>query len=185
MTLEELLKSIKLNWSTVLFPKSELSRWDKDFVRAFQGYSVFNLTDFNYGKCHTYEILAHRGSFVEPGSLEKDKKLIMLLGGQKYSILLKLSTVLPCYLIGFFCRKFESGEPIDRKLQPETLEHKALFQRAERFAQEKGYEPILEEFLGKPVPGASLELAEPGTVSVYNCLFEDHSNHSAASNHQA
>jgi hypothetical protein len=178
MIMAELLEKINQNWKLVLSPKANPQRWDNDMVTEFQGYSIFNLTDdFNYSKCHTYQILAHAGKLLQPASLEEGKELLVRLGGQEYSILLKLSVVLPFYQAIYLCREMVGKNIIEKRMEPKTTEHRELLERVHGFAKARRFEVISEEYLKILVPNATLELAKPGTVTVYNCLFEDQSNH--------
>lgn len=159
-------------------PTAERTRWD-DLLRAvFAGYAVENWTDFNYGKCHTYEILMPRGLDAAPGSIEEEQQLLRSLGGSRASLLLKLSAVAPYYLLCVTVRSFDDrGDSVhERYEQARSAEEQALWTLAVQFASEHGFSAIDLESLSMPMPEIEMELAEPGTVTVYNCLFEYQAN---------
>ena len=177
MSAEKLLEDIRRHWEKVLHPPEDPYKYDNDLAAEFAGFAVFNWGDgFAYGKCHPYEILCHPGRFAQPGSKAEDQALVRQLGGRRVSVLLKLSAVLPYYLVKLLCREYNGDEPVERDASPENDLQKDVFARAVRFAESRGFKPIPEDDLEKLVPGALLELAAPGTVTVYNCLFEDQSN---------
>ena len=177
--LAAILDDIRRHWELVVAPNADPRKWDRELAAAVAGYSVWNLTDFNYDKCHTYVIPAHRADIDEPGSAEADRALIARLGGRRHDVLLKLSVVLPYYLVALLEREVDAGGAIVERLsrQP-TAEQSALAGRVEDFARRQGAAVIPRELLCELVPGAELELADPGTVTVYNCLFDDQDNSS-------
>jgi len=178
MTLEKLLSDIRQNWDTVLAPNVDRKKWDHALAQEFPGYTIVNWTDFNYGKSHSYQILLPRGQWTVPGSLEEERNVLSQIGGEQRSILFKLSAIAPYYLLKILSRKLESGGQIGETVSdPKSNEEVELTRRCTQFAQRNGYLELPRQFLEAHVPGAELELAEPGTVTIYNCLFEDQSNH--------
>lgn len=176
MSVDALLAEIRSRWAQVRAPRANLEAWDQALAEYLRGYTVFNWTDFNYGKCHTYEILLPRGEFSLPGSAAEGRTLLQSLGGQRHSILLRLSAVAPYYLIRLLRSNIAGEQIVQQEVQPSTGEQQELLQRVEQFAQERGFRALPGDYLQQLVPGAALELAVPGTVTVYNCLFEDEAN---------
>jgi hypothetical protein len=64
----------------------------------------------------------------------------------------------------------------NHQASPATAEQSMILRRVEEFARRHGMRPIPPEYLCELVPEAELELAAPGSVTVYNCLFEDQDN---------
>lgn len=64
-------------------PSANRKQWDDMLRSIFTGYTLVNWPDFNYGKCHTYEVLMPRGSTAAPGSLEEEQQLLRALGGAR------------------------------------------------------------------------------------------------------
>jgi hypothetical protein len=159
-------------------PSADRGRWD-DILRAiFAGYTLVNWTDVNYGKCHTYEVMMPRGSTAAPGSLEEEQQLVRALGGSRASLLLKLSVIAPYYLLCVVVRDLEAhAESVrERYVQPRSAEEQDLWTRAVEFAEQHGFSAIDLESLSAPISEIEIELAEPGAVIAYNCLFEDQAN---------
>lgn len=181
MTLKSLIEEIHQKWDRVIAPTANLQEWDRELQTEFVGYPVYNWTDdFNYSKCHTYEILLHKGIFYNPGSLAEEQRLIRQLGGYKYSILLKLSVIAPYYLVQVLRRELDNnGQVSEQAVEPKTPLHVQMLQRAKQFAEYHGFKQLPRDYLSQLVPDVKLELAETGTVTVYNCLFEDQDNNIA------
>jgi hypothetical protein len=177
--LREVMEHIQRHWAWVVWPKAdrELDNWEWDAVVAaeFAGYSMWNLGDgFNYSKCYTYAILLHPGQYRYPESLAEELERIRRFGGQQYTLLLKLSVIAPYYLAKILLRTLDGhGNRVEEEMRSPSEEHAALLRRAEEFAERQGFVRIPREYLAVLVPGAELELAQPGEVTVYNCLFED------------
>jgi len=153
------------------------NEWDEALRVEIPDYSFFNLTDFNYGKCHTYEIYLPAGIFKEPGSLQEERQLIQHLGGRRFGFLLKLSSVAPYFLLQLLSRTVDpSGQVSEEFTKTSTVEQRKMAEKLSRFAKSHAFRPIPLEFLTHRIPGIELELAKPGTVNVYNCLFEDQDN---------
>jgi hypothetical protein len=176
MNLEKVIEEIHKNSNKVVSPTADPQLWDKQLKSEFNGYPVFNWTDdFNYSKCHTYEILLHPGTVAKPGSLEQEQTFIRSVGGQKYSLLLKMSVIASYYLAGVFRRQLDSnGQVIEQLIQPEIPLQVEFLQKVDQFAQRNGFEPINRTYLAQVVPNVKLDLAQCCTV--YNCLFEDEDN---------
>lgn len=180
MTLEKLLSEITQNWDKVVAPDADRNRWDQALRQVFPNHTIVNWTDLNYGKCHSYQILLPSGQHVCPGSLEEERNLLTRLGGEQRSILLKMSIVAPYYLLRVLSRKLGAKGQIEESIgEPKNVEELELTRLCSQFAERNGYVELPRQFLHALVPDAELELAEPGTATVYNCLFEDQSNHIA------
>lgn len=178
--LETVLDQIRQNWAYVVWPRAdrlELSdtKWDDALSIAFPSYTIWNLGDnFNYSKCHTYAILLHPGRLSEPRSYAEAVGLVERLGGCEVILLLKLSAVVPYYLITLLARIVnDHGTLVEQYIAPTTHKQIEALRQASAWAENQGFVAIPEEYLAVVVPGAELELAEPGKVTVYNCLFED------------
>jgi hypothetical protein len=178
MTLNSLIEEIHQQLDKVINPTADVQEWNRKLQAEFLGFPVYNWTDdFNYSKCHTYEILLHKDILSNPGSLAEEQRLIRRLGGRKYSILLKLSVVVPYYLVQLLRRELDTdGQVIEQAVEPETHLHIQMLQRAQQFAEYHGFKRLPRNYLSQLVPDVKLELADPGTVTVYNCLFEDQDN---------
>jgi hypothetical protein len=178
MRLQTLRDEILARRDEIAAPSADRMRWDDTLHAIFTGYTLVNWTDFNYGKCHTYEILMPRGSTASPASVEEEQQLLRALGGSRASLLLKLSVVAPYYLLCIVVRDIDAyDESIrERYVQPRGAEERELWARAVGFAEQHRFSSIDLESLSAPVSEIEMELAEPGTVMVYNCLFEDQAN---------
>jgi hypothetical protein len=176
--IESLIEKIHENLARVAEPIDDIQKWDQLLQAKFSGYPVYNWTDgFNYSKCHTYEILLHKYIFSSSESLIDEQTLIRKLGGNKHSILIKLSIILPYYLTTVLQRQLDAkGEIIERSIIPETNFHLQMLEKANQFAERHGFQELPRDYLSYIIPDIKLELASPGTVTVYNCLFEDQDN---------
>lgn len=181
MTLESLIEEICQQWDKVMLPTADMRQWDQELQIEFRGYPVYNWTEgFNYSKCHTYEILLHKGIFYSPGSLAEEQRLIRELAGRKYSILLKLSVVAPYYLARVLRQELDNeGQVLQQAVEAEKPLQAQMLRKAEQFAEGHGFKQLPRAYLSQLVPNVELELAELGTVTVYNCLFEDQDNNAA------
>ncbi len=174
--LKSLLKEIGENWGKVLAPAANRSQWDADLAIEFANHSVWNFSDFNYGKCHSYVILAQPGTYACPGSRAEDQVLTKQLGGQQLHVILELSVVLPFYRAWLSRRTYDSEGLATDCVVDISKDEYGLLQQAHVFARRRGFIRVGDELITALVPGVELDLAEPGTVSIYNCLFEDRSN---------
>ncbi len=175
---QALREEIDARRDEIAAPSADRTRWDHSLRVLFDGYSLENWTDFNYGKCHTYEILMPRGQLALSGSLEDEQQLLRNLGGSRASLLLKLSAIAPYYLISVVERYLDdrSGSIHERYERARNEEERGLWTIASAFAEQHGFSAIDLESLSMPIPEIEMELAEPGTTTVYNCLFEDQAN---------
>lgn len=174
----EVVKSIRDNWGVVLNPVDDPNRWTSDLQRLFPYNSVFNWTDFNYGKAHSYEIVLHEGKYLPPHNRDEERAVLASLGGLRYSMLLRLSVVAPYYSVQFLRRKLDADGQIQDRIQSRPWRNadvKALV-TASRFCDSHHFEYLNDEVLTAVIPDVELELAEEGTVTVFNCLFEDFSH---------
>jgi hypothetical protein len=55
----------------------------------------------------------------------------------------------------------------------DTISFKKYLERAEQFAEQRGYKKIPSEYNDLIVPGIVLDLADPDRATVFNCLFVD------------
>lgn len=177
--LERVLEDIHRNWAYVVWPKADRDlddqAWDKALREEFTGFTVWNLGDgFNYSKCYTYAIVTTPGSYLYPGTRGEGKQLIAQLGGEEHLILLKLSTVAPYFVAKPLCTTVAEGDRFRQTVITEPVgRDRLLLDRSHAFAERHGFTGLNETILQTLVPGAELELAAPGAVTVYNCLFED------------
>jgi hypothetical protein len=177
MRLQMLRDEILARRDEIAAPSADRTRWDDTLRALFTGYTLVNWTDFNYGKCHTYEVLMPRGATTSPGSLEEEQQLLRSLGGSRASLMLKFSVIAPYYLLCIAVRDVDAHDEVhERYMQPRDAEERELWARAVGFAKQHGFSAIDLESLSAPVSEIEMELAEPGTVTVYNCLFEDQAN---------
>lgn len=180
--LDELIRQIRGKWARVVAPKAdgELDdrQWDAELARDFAGHTVWNLGDgFNYSKCWTYDIVCAQGRYPYSGTYAEEQAFIRAMGGHYDGLLLKLSAVLPYYLLHLLRRNLSDyGRIEEAEIAPEAGLHADLLSRARRFAERNRFVELPRAHRHALVPGVELELAEPGTVTVYNCLFEDESN---------
>lgn len=178
MRLQTLRDEILARRDEIAAPSADRMHWDDALRAVFTGYTLVNWTDFNYGKCHTYEVLMPRGSTTSPGSFEEEQQLQRAIGGSRASLLLKLSVIAPYYLLCVVVRDIDAQDESvrERSVQPRGVEDRELWARAVGFAAQHGFSAIDLESLSAPISEVEMELAEPGTVTVYNCLFEDQAN---------
>ena len=180
--LDELIRQIRGNWAWVVAPKAgrELDqwRWDAELGRAFARHTIWNLGDgFNYSKCWTYAVVGAEGRYPYCGAYAEEQAFIRAMGGHYDMLLLKLSAILPYYLMRLLRRTLsDTGRIEEIEIAPEAGLHEEMQARAQQFAEGNGFMELLPAYVYALVPWAALELAEPGTVTVYNCLFEDESN---------
>lgn len=171
---------IRQNWAYVVWPRADRleltdARWNDALAAAFPDHRIENLGDnFNYSKCHTYTIMLQPGRIRHTGTYAEEMELIAQLGGRYVMLLLKLSAVVPYYLLTLLVRTLGAqGTIVEQHFAQTTPEEIDLWRRAQDWAESQGFAPIPEEYLTVVVPGAELELADPGKVTIYNCLFED------------
>lgn len=178
MRLQILRDEILSRRDEIAAPSADRMQWDDALGAIFAGYTLVNWTDFNYGKCHTYEVLLPRGLAASPGSFEEERQLQRALGGSRSSLLLKLSAIAPYYLICIAVRDLDAlGESVrERYVRPRGAEEQELWARGNEFAKQHGFSAIDPASLAAPISEIEMELAEPGTVTIYNCLFEDQAN---------
>lgn len=175
--LQDIQSEILARRSEVAAPTSDRGKWDDLLRMTFTGWTLVNWTDFDYGKCYTFEIVMLRGAPAAPGSATEERELLRALGGSRASLLLKLSAIAPYYLLCVVVREFdEHGATCERYGKPRNKDEWDLWERAADFAESNNFASVGLETLSELVPGIELELAEPGTVTVYNCLFEDQVN---------
>ena len=159
-------------------PSADRMQWNDALRAILPDYRLENWTDFNYSKCHTYELLLPREIRSSPGSLEEEQQLIQSLGGSRASLLLKLSAIAPYYLLCVVVRTInpQDGSVHERYTLSRSTEERGLWEQLVSFAEQSGFSPIDPESLSMLIPEIEMELAEPGTVTAYNCLFEDQAN---------
>lgn len=170
LTLQTVIQDIRSNWNQVTNPTADRFQWDEALSKAFEGYPVWNSTDFNYGKCHSYEIVLHRRELRPAGSAKAQQAQIKQLGGTMSVLVLLLSVVANYYLLSFVQQR--RGQ-LPRETQPKTKTHKELVSRAHQFATLHGFRDLPQEYLEHVLPDVELDLAERGSVKIFNCLFED------------
>ena len=182
MTLDDVIADIQSNWARVVAPRADRDlddyQWDRALAAEFPGHSAWNIGDgFNYSKCYTYVIPVDTEDLSYEEWFAHEPEVITRLGGQEYLIVLKLSVVAPYYLETMIQRTIDDqGRIKERETEPMGAEQLELTQRSLQFAERNGFTQLPKEFINELVPHAALELAEPGTVTVYNCLFEDEHN---------
>lgn len=178
---QTLIAEIHEKWRDIIAPKADPQRWDKALREALKKHTVYNWTDdFTYSKCHSYEILLQKIPLPRPESLEAEQRLIRMMEGEKYSVLLKLSVVAPYYAVFLLRRTLgPHAEIVESVVSPQTPSQIDLLQRVRNFAVGNGYTELEGTYLSEPVPGVALELAGEGKVLIYNCLFEDQDNEAA------
>ena len=138
----------------------------------FLNHSIFNWTDdFNYSKCHTYEILVKNGNWIKPTNLEQTSFLINNLGGEKVSVVLKMSVIMPYYLTDLVRQYVKDGQVIEQIVSPLSSLQEEVLRKTEEFALMQGFQKLPETYIDRVVPNIELDLAKPATI--YNCLFED------------
>jgi hypothetical protein len=168
--LEMVIRDIEENWDRVVSPQADPGRWSEALAVEFYGYTVWNWTEFNYDRCHAYEIVMHPGAYVRPGSRDAWRILAQQLGGRLYSLNLMLSAVAPYYIVKVICVE-EDGQP--RTVEAVSPIHQQLLDRAERFAQSRGFQKLPGQYFEHMLPDVELEIAPRGQVTVFNCLFTD------------
>lgn len=72
---DRLIEEIRRNLNRILAPSADRFRWDSELCRAFPRHSIVNNTDFNYGKCHSYEIMLPAGRCTPAGSKSEEQAL--------------------------------------------------------------------------------------------------------------
>jgi len=180
--LDELILQIRGNWARVVAPKADREldqwRWDAELGRAFATHTIWNLGDgFNYSKCWTYAVVCAEGRYPYSGAYAGEQAFIRAMGGHYDMLLLKLSAILPYYLVRLLRRTVsDNGRIVEIEITPGAGLHEEMQTCTRQFAEGNGFMELPPAYVYALVPGAELELAEPGTVTVYNCLFEDESN---------
>lgn len=179
VTLDSVIGDIQRRWAWVVSPRADRTlddwAWDAPLAREFAGSTIWNLGDgFNYSKCYTYGIPLYAGSHRYPESLTEERQLISAAGGALDILLLKLSVVAPYYIVKLVRRTVGSGGQIEEsEVIADDSKHIEFVGRARQFAVTRGFAEIPSSMLNAVVPGAELDLAPVGQVTVYNCLFED------------
>ena len=56
---------------------------------------------------------------------------------------------------------------------PFSINQEAILKKVMGYCEGKGFKKLNKELLDRIVPSISLDLAEEGEVTVYNCLFVD------------
>jgi len=171
--LETILSEIKSRKEQVISPRPSSIPWTQKIESEFEGYPVFDWTDdFNYSKCHTYEVVLHLFDLQKPKSSSDLTELVRKMEGAIYSIILKVSVIQPYYLIGLLKRSAGENQKITEKLiLPQCNLHQDMLTRLEKLVENERFQKIQRELLKISVPEINLELAQ--FVTVYNCLFED------------
>lgn len=168
--MEDLIKEIQQRKEKILHPTADMHRWDQALSEF--GFPVFNWTDgFNYDKCHTYEILLHHGKWNKPTSMAEAQALITEIGGDKYSILLKISVIMPYFLVDYV-HQFLDNQKINEEIGNFQNEQQCeTTSKLKKIFRGLNFKEIPRSYLKIIVPGIKLEFSDPATV--YNCLFID------------
>ena len=175
-TLHNVIDDIRGNLKAVHVPSADRNWWI-ELNTYFEGYPIIDYTDFNYDKSHLFIIIiAHRSpENFNCGSRQQGIALLRRLDGHVYHYLwLRLSVVAPYYLVGLSRRTLgDDDEIVDTDVLPQNNEQLNLLRNAHAFARNHSFLSVPREYLEQLVPGVELELAKPGKVTVYNCLFAD------------
>ena len=147
-----------------------------DLERLLKGYSISNVTDWNYDNCFRFKVFLHPGDPYTIGGKAETIKLVEKLGGTVYFLLIEISALGPYYECYFSQRLCDNST---RELITQVSEHpfsinqKTILKKVVEYCKGKGFKKLNKELLDSIVPGLSLDLAKEGEVTVYNCLFAD------------
>lgn len=144
--------------------------WNEILREYFPNNHLQNLTDFNYNKCFTI-CLNLSETTANLGTKEFEKYLEV--NSELFRMEVQISVLAPYGMVKYL-RYFRDNDEV--RVQQSNNPYKQNY---------SNYDSLIKEFLNKfnlkllddtalklEVPGVKLELRE-GSVSVYNCLFED------------
>ena len=144
--------------------------------QLLKGYAIGALTDWNYDNCFRFKVLLHRSSPHTIGGKADAIELVEKLGGTAYFLLVEISALGPYYEYYFSQRIYDdSTQELIAQVskRPFSINQEAILKRVVGYCKGKGFKKLNKELLDRIVPGISLDLAEEGEVTVYNCLFAD------------
>ncbi|MDF2626500.1 MAG: hypothetical protein K0R39_331 [Symbiobacteriaceae bacterium] len=125
-----------------------------------------------------YEIILHEGTFLPARNRDEECEALKSIGGTRYSMLLWLSVVAPYFTVQFLRRKLDQHREIQDRIlsRPWRNADTKVLLTASRFCVGHNFDYLDDEVLTAVIPDVELDLAEEGTVTVFNCLFEDFSH---------
>lgn len=167
-----LISTVQANWEQVLTPKAPRDQWRQEIQALFPDYPVWNWTDFNYDKCHTYSVVLRPGPLKKPGSREEEATQLAVVGGKLAYLWVAISVVAPFVRVWTQTRALAPNGEILLQISS-GAGSAAEVEAIRRFMDHHGLEELPEDVLRVVIPEIALDLKPRGEVTIYNCLFYD------------
>lgn len=153
-----------------MFKYVDRNYWVSKLSEYFPDKYVDNLTDFNYSKCFTMDIVLSPIK-ASAGSEEITEYLIKNLN--LYRIVVEITAFAPLCIVKYSRHFNDKGEKgVEYSNTPFCKEHYIYERKIRQFISDFELTKLNDKILMTEVPEITLELKE-NPVSVYNCLFQD------------
>lgn len=153
-----------------LFNYVDRNFWNSKISEYFPSKYIDNLTDYNYGKCHTLNINL---SNINSGLGTKRFHNYIIENKELYVMTIEISVLAPYCRLGYsrYCVNDYKVE-IQSSQMPYREEDKEVDEKIKDFISKYKLTRLDEETLKREITEKSLELTTEH-VNVYNCLFDD------------